>query len=166
MDGRSLRPGECSGLKIKDMRADSAFRKLASELQFNPDDQWVGGYVEHAWATDRHFFDAYFTPITGSAILEIGCNVGATAIVLAAMGARVIAIDINLSYVELAKLNAKRYGLEKDIRFLHIPDATDMPFDSEGFDFITCCSMFEYIGNNMLERVKKEIDDRVVKKTG
>jgi SAM-dependent methyltransferase len=103
--------------------------------------------------------------VSGEKVLEFGCNIGATSILLAAMDARVTAIDINRDYIELAKLNAASYGVEERIDFQYVPDTTQLPFKHGQFDIITCNSVLEYVAYPTLRNVQREID-RVLKPDG
>jgi SAM-dependent methyltransferase len=91
-------------------------------------------------------------------VLEFGCHLGASAIVLAALGAEVTAIDVDESYVELARLNAERYGFADRIRVLHVPDTSRMPFPEAAFDVISCNSVLEYVPPEVLPAVQRDID--------
>jgi 2-polyprenyl-3-methyl-5-hydroxy-6-metoxy-1,4-benzoquinol methylase len=57
----------------------------------------------------------YSAHFEGRSGLELGCNVGATATVLALMGARVTAVDIKEEFCALAALNASRYGVTEAV---------------------------------------------------
>lgn len=152
-------------LEVSDVAAKNLFRNLALDRGLDPDSLWVGGYVAYEWAHIRHIFQAYNLDIKGKHILEFGCNFGASAIVLAKLGAQVTAIDIDDGVVELAKANAAMYGLQDRIRFLHVRDTTSMPFDAALFDITNCNSVLEYVPPPLLSSVQHEID-RVLKPNG
>jgi len=103
-------------------------------------------------------------------VLEFGCNVGASAIVLAWLGARVQAVDIAKSMVDLAEANARRYGEtsgdgiaigEGRAAFAHVADSRALPFPDACFDLVTCNSVLEYVHPDQLRAIQQEID-RVV----
>jgi 2-polyprenyl-3-methyl-5-hydroxy-6-metoxy-1,4-benzoquinol methylase len=150
---------------IVDYEADQRFKSIATRLNLNPDSPWVGGYVEYEWEHGRFFFQRPECEFANASILEFGCNVGATAVILAFLGARVTAIDVDKQILELAKANAQRYGVAQDIDFLHVPDTTSLPFDSETFDYVSCNSVLEYVDRRQLPLVQQEIN-RMVKKHG
>lgn len=152
-------------LEIIDSKAKYYFDTLASNHGFNPNDTWVGGYVDYEWNHFRHIIQAYEFDLNGKQILEFGCNFGASAIVLAKLGANVIAIDVNATSIAIAKANAAIYGTQNSIQFIHIKDTRDMPFKDNQFDLITCNSVLEYIPNTILYAVQQEID-RVLKLNG
>lgn len=150
-------------LSIVDTAADQRFRVLARKMSLNPDGLWVGGYVDYQWTHDRYLLEKY--DVDGKDVLEFGCNTGATAVVLAKLGARVTAVDVNADYVELARMNAERYGVAQDIRFLHVPDTTKLPFAAASFDLVTAMSVLEYVPSDQLPSVQRDID-RVVRPGG
>lgn len=152
-------------IQIQDHIAHNSFIKLVHEMSLDPDDQWVGRYAEYEWCHSRYIFECSGVRFDGSKVLEMGCNFGATSIVMAALGAQVVAIDVSKRAIELAKLNAERYGVQNNIDFMCLNDTTDLPFDNEYFDIVTCNSVLEYINHLNLKDVQQEID-RVLKHQG
>lgn len=148
--------------EIVDRSADQRFRGLAERAGFDPDARFVGGYVDWEWRHARHVFDSV-APVTGRRVLELGSNVGATAIVLATLGADVVGVDPNPVLVELARVNATRFG--RNIRIEHVPDTTHLPFPSASFDLVCCNSVLEYVAPSALAGVLRELD-RVVREGG
>jgi ubiquinone/menaquinone biosynthesis C-methylase UbiE len=74
-------------------------------------------------------------------VLEIAPGPGYLAIELAKLtGCRMVGVDISHTFVRLARDNARRAGL--DIAF-EWGDAADLPFPTDGFDFIVCCAAFK-----------------------
>lgn len=146
---------------IVDPAADRDFRNIAQSYGIDPQDFWIDKYVDYEWEKIRRILQAYFGDIRGREILEFGCNVGGTAIVLAHLGARVTAIDVEGAYIAIAEQNARRYGRDGDIRFRHVLDTRQLPFDIGGFDMVICNSVLEYVPHEILPPVLAEID-RVV----
>lgn len=151
------------GLRIIDGQADLRFRSLARCLRLDPDHPWIGGYAEYEWRQSRHLFDRLRPSMEGKSVLEFGCNVGATAIVLAALGARVTAVDISKRMLVLARANARRYGAK--ITFAHCPSGDRLPLGDETFDFVVCNSVLEYVAPDLLKPVQRELD-RVLRPQG
>lgn len=150
---------------VIDPGADQRFRLLAKAMALNPDDRWVGGYVDYEWRHARRVFELLPGGVDGRNVLEFGCNYGATSIVLARLGATVSAIDVDASYVRLAKANAERFGLCDAIRFEHVEDTRKLPFADAAFDVISCNSVLEYVPHRILPAVQRELD-RVLKPGG
>jgi ubiquinone/menaquinone biosynthesis C-methylase UbiE len=74
-------------------------------------------------------------------VLEIAPGPGYLAIELARLtGCRMVGVDISHTFVRLARDNARQAGL--DIAF-EWGDAADLPFPTDGFDFIVCCAAFK-----------------------
>lgn len=151
--------------QVVDREADQRFHERARAMGWDPHDLFVGGYVDWEWQRARHAFEALFDPIKGLRVLEFGCHLGATAIVLAALGAEVTGIDVDEKYVELGQLNAERHGLGAHVRVLHAPDTTRLPFDDGAFDVVSCNSVLEYVPPEILGAVQREID-RVLRPGG
>jgi SAM-dependent methyltransferase len=150
---------------IADVQEDVRFRALAAAMGLDPDTRFVGGYVGWEWRHARHVFAGDDPGVRGRAVLELGCNLGATAIVLAALGAEVTAVDPDAAFVELARANAARHGLGARIRFVHVPDTTRLPFEAASFAWVSCNSVLEYVPEGRLAGVLAEVD-RVLRPGG
>ncbi|WP_437929506.1 class I SAM-dependent methyltransferase [Sorangium sp. So ce291] len=150
---------------VQDADADRRFRECAHRHGWDPDDPWVGGYVAWEWRHSRHAYDDLFTSVRGKKVLEFGCHLGATSVVLATLGAEVTAIDVDPAYVELTQLNAERHGVGDKVRAVHVPDTASMPFAAEEFALVSCNSVLEYIPPDALGAVQREIN-RVLERWG
>lgn len=133
-----------------------AFESKAHSLGLQPSDPWVGGYVQYEWAHLRHLLDALPVAIKGQKVLEVGCNVGASSIVMSKMGADVTAFDISPDLVELAQLNALQHGC-RNIAFDCIVDSRALPYATGKFDLVVCNSVLEYIPSSHLQLVASEL---------
>lgn len=145
------RPGVVSLL------GQEAFEVQARALGLRPADRWVGGYVDYEWDHLRHILAALPLGLDGLNVLEFGCNVGASAILFAHMGARVSASDIAEGWVKLARLNALRYGRD-DIDFAYTPDSRALPYRDGQFGLIACNSVLEYIDPAETAAVQRELN--------
>lgn len=134
-----------------------AFEEQARKLRLRPRDPWVGGYVDYEWDHLRLVLDAMPLRLPGMTVLEFGCNVGASAILFAHLGAKVCATDISAGWVSLARLNAERYGID-DIDFAHVADSRRLPFADGQFQLIACNSVLEYVEPDELADVQRELD--------
>jgi 2-polyprenyl-3-methyl-5-hydroxy-6-metoxy-1,4-benzoquinol methylase len=151
--------------RIVDPTADARFRAVVTSMDLDPDDPWIGSaYVDHEWHHGRHAFAAA-PSLNARHVLEFGCNVGATAVVLAALGAHVTAVDVDERCVQIARLNAERYGVAHRITFHHVPDTRALPFGAETVDVISCNSVLEYVPDAHLIPVQRELD-RVLRPGG
>lgn len=144
--------------RIRNQEACEQFRAAVRRLGMDPDGQWAGGYVEYEWGHCRHVLEQGGIELAGRNVLEFGCNIGATSIVLAALGAAVTGVDVNPEYVGLARLNAASYGLGESIAFLQVSDSTRLPIADGQFDLVSCNSVLEYVPHGSLAGVQSEID--------
>ena len=122
--------------QISTFSLDEVFRNEVINHGLDPDYTWINGYLPIIWEKDRYYIEAFLGDIAGKIGLELGCNVGATAIMLSRLGARVTAVDVDKRYVAIAEHNAARYGEEK-IQFRWVPAAAALPFPAGSFDFVT-----------------------------
>ena len=150
---------------VVDAAMDRRFREQAVAMGLDPGGRWVGGYVAVEWEGGRHLIGAYADNIEGAALLELGCNYGASAIVAAVLGARVTGVDIDAETVALARLNAARHGVADRIDLRHLTDTRRLPFAEGSFDLVLCISVLEYVLPDQLPAVLAEID-RVLKPGG
>ncbi|MBA5638110.1 class I SAM-dependent methyltransferase [Duganella sp. LX20W] len=134
-----------------------AFEEQARKLGLRPRDPWVGGYVDYEWDHLRLVLDHLPLRLEGLPVLEFGCNVGASAILFAYLGARVCATDIDAGWVTLARLNAARHGMDS-IDFIHTPDSGQLPFADGQFQLIACNSVLEYVAAGEQGAVQRELD--------
>ena len=123
--------------------AQRRFEAAARAAAYDPADRWVGGYAAYEWDHLRPLLAAYAIDVTGRHVLEFGCNVGGSAIVLAALGAHVHGVDVDPLLVEIAEANLARHGLDGAIRQVDAGGA--LPFADARFDLIVANSVLEYI---------------------
>lgn len=128
--------------------ADALFTRLAVAAGLDPGDRWVGGYAAYEWAHLRHVLDAYEIELADKDVMEFGCNVGGSLVVLAALGARATGVDIDPAFPPIALANCRRHGLEA--RAITIEEGAPLPFDDASFDLIVANSVLEYVDDDAL----------------
>ena len=81
----------------------------------------------------------------GDHVLEVGCGVGATAVILARRyECRVTGVDNNDGMIARARERIRDEGLEDRIEF-QLADARDLPYDGGQFDAVICESVATFI---------------------
>jgi len=156
---------DCIAPRVVSQDADQDFRRLCLEMGRDPDDPWLGQYVAYEWESMRHIAARFFDEQAQPSVFEFGCNIGATAVVLAQLGAKVTAVDIDVRMVEIARANARRYGVDDRITFSVMEDSTRLPYAPETFDHIVCNSVLEYVDSVLLAGVEAELQ-RVLRVAG
>ncbi|KRB85927.1 hypothetical protein ASE00_04025 [Sphingomonas sp. Root710] len=134
--------------------AQRRFERAAEAAAYDPRDRWVGGYADYEWNHLRLALDAYRIDVAGRDVLEFGCNVGGSAVVLAALGARVQAVDIDPQLTAIAEANLTRYGQKGMVT--RIDEGRVMPFASASFDLIVANSVLEYVDPSGIAMVADE----------
>jgi SAM-dependent methyltransferase len=166
---RSAVPGSSAARFVDepaiDPAADARFRLLVRSLGLEPDNPWVGGYVAYEWRHGRHVYQTVDAAIEDKRYLEFGCNYGATSVVLAALGACVVGVDVDMSALLVALANAERHGMSDRTAFVRCSSEARLPFQSATFDRIVCNSVLEYLPNPMLPAWQRELD-RVLRPGG
>ncbi len=94
---------------------------------------------------ERDFILDKSMPISGE-ILEIGTGKGHFALALAKRGHSFISIDVSSQDQEIAMLNLRYYGLEKQAVF-KIENAEHLSFSDQSFDMIFCVNVFHHLKN-------------------
>jgi SAM-dependent methyltransferase len=135
--------------------AQRGFEDAARAAGMDPADRWVDGYAAYEWDHLRLALDAYGIAVTGRDVLELGCNVGGSSVVLAALGARLSGVDVDPAMPPIAAANLERHGLSGDIRLVEAGDA--LPFADQSFDLALANSVLEYIEPPLLDATIAEL---------
>ena len=122
-----------------------AFRAVAAAENLDPSDRWVGGYVDYEWAHLRRVLRAYGIDLAGKRAFELGCNIGASSVVMAKLGAAVEAVDIDARFTRVARANVALHHVAEHVRVTHVDDTTALPLRSGSFDFVLANSVLEYV---------------------
>src|SRR5262245_38443332 len=94
----------------------------------------------------------------GARVLEVAPGPGYLAIEIAKSGCyQVSGLDISKSFVQIARENARKAGVEVDFRH---GNAAEMPFDDASFDFVVCMAALKNLADpvgalNEVHRVLK-----------
>lgn len=145
--------------------AQSEFEAAARTAGYDPADPWIGGYTDYEWDHLRLLLDTYGIKAGNARVLEFGCNVGASSIVMAALGARVDAIDVDPSMIRIARANVARHKADEDINIQHSEDTRNLPYGDATFDLILANSVLEYVPTNQLDAIIADLA-RVLKPGG
>ena len=148
-----------------DSSAQLEFEDAARAMQMDPEDRWVGGYAGYEWDHLRPLLNVYEMDVAGKEVMELGCNVGGSSVVLASMGADVSAVDIDAGMIRIANANIARHELTSSARTFHVDDTRKLPFSDEQFDHIVANSVLEYVSSDHLPVLVAELQ-RVLKPGG
>lgn len=88
-------------------------------------------------------FVAARASLSGVAVADVGCGGGLFAESLARLGARVTAIDLSPSMIEVARLHAAGEGLAIDYRVQAVEQLAQQ--QAHGFDVVSCMEMIEHV---------------------
>lgn len=135
--------------------AQRRFEAAARSAGMDPADRWVGGYADYEWNHGRLALQAYAIEVAGRDVLEFGCNVGGSSVVLAALGARLTGVDADPVMPPIAAANLERHGLQGEIATVRAGDA--LPFADGSFDLILANSVLEYVDTRQLAGVIAEL---------
>jgi len=135
--------------------AQRRFEDAARAAGMDPADRWVEGYAAYEWDHLRLALEAYGIAVAGRDVLELGCNAGGSSVVLAALGARLSAVDVDPVMPPIAAANLERHGFSGDIRLAEAGGA--LPFAGQSFDLILANSVLEYVEPPLLDATIAEL---------
>ena len=133
------------------------FAEAARAAEMDPHDRWVGGYADYEWAHLRPVLAAYGIDLDGADVLELGCNVGASSVVMGRLGARVVGVDVDERHVGVARANLAMHGLTDQAGADHVADTRRLPYADGRFDFALANSVLEYVRPDHLPGVIAEM---------
>ena len=120
----------------------------------------VDRFLDDATVTDATWVALYQgdfrARLRGADVLELGAGNGLNALVMAALGARVVAVDISEVTPRIIADAAGRLGLTGSITAL-AGDFADMHFPRDSFDFV--------VGKAFLHHLTHEVEDRYLRNT-
>ena len=118
--------------------------------------------------SDKHKISAFIadrTDTTIESVLDVGCGPGAQAMLWAADGFKVSALDINGPLVEVANKRAAEKGLSIDFQ---LGSATKLPWPDASFDVCLVPELFEHVAEweAVLDEVTRVLRLSVIKTNG
>ena len=124
-------------------------------------DHPLGNFLEHLWATVE---PAFPSDMTGSTVLDIGCNAGFYTFKLAERGARVTGIDHDPHYLKQARFAADLLG--HDVELLEM-EAYDVRNLGRRFDYVLFMGVLYHLRYPLmgLDRVREVVGERMVFQT-
>ncbi len=93
-------------------------------------------------------------------LLDIGCGGGVLAEEFARLNCQVTGVDISAESVDVARAHAREEGLSINYQ---IGSATQLQYDENSFDVVSCCDVLEHIDE--WKQVLSEVE-RILKKGG
>jgi 2-polyprenyl-6-hydroxyphenyl methylase / 3-demethylubiquinone-9 3-methyltransferase len=90
-------------------------------------------------------FIVNYCEVTKKTILDVGCGGGILCEAMAAKGAEVTGLDVEVDTLEVAKAHAKTRGLTIDYVCCPVED-----YDAKTFDIVTCMEMLEHVKDPQL----------------
>lgn len=114
---------------------------------------WQENYQSTALAEVSPYLDDART----ARVLDLGAGMGGFAVAMQRNGARIIALDYNLAYCEIARTRARRYDLDL-MALVGVGEA--LPFADASFHLVTCWDVVEHVQEpkRLLAEVARVLD--------
>lgn len=128
---------------------------------FTRDHKQVQQWLRYTSDTYLNFLLSQLHPEKGELILDNGCGNGRFSIALGQKGARVVALDVNVSLLKKTAATAKEEMLNHEIEFV-LADMQSLPFKTGIFEKILCVHNLWYVPRyktaikEMLRTLKKK----------
>jgi len=142
--------------KVIDMEKDEVLANL------NYFTQWGG----RAWAHLCRHAIQYLDDLHGKTLLEIGPHYGRMSVCFALLGAKVIGIETSAADLKEAEAEARRWGVEANVSFVHYDGDLDhcQALNELEFDVIFTKSVLVLFGDSLFGYLQKL--DRKLKTSG
>lgn len=146
-----------SGAAARDMHASDGAGSYDAEPTVAASDAFVQRELQRVQMHARSLCEPLFRRMSGSPrILDVGCGTGGTTVALALpeFGAReVVGVDASASALEAARVRAMGHGMDPArVKFSHVAAGSSLPFATGEFDLVTCISVLEFVGNDLVRR--------------
>ena len=158
-----LRNSDCSDKYSAELQ-DSLFNYFESYgLGKHPrlSDWWtdhLGGRVAHAFNVFIPWCLDLSVRFTGARILEIGCGTGSSTVALAAYGESVVACDVHLPSIDVARIRVKEDGFAHKVTFLPLePGLAELKKLKANFDIVVLYGVLEHMLPHEREETFKTI---------
>ncbi|GIW96584.1 MAG: hypothetical protein KatS3mg110_4625 [Pirellulaceae bacterium] len=121
-------------------------RVLEPELMDTPEEAWAYDQMDHSAVNQAFVDDLLGAGIPGAKVLDLGTGTARIAILLCRQTpeVRVMAADLALAMLELARYNVELAGLTERIQLDHV-DAKKLPYASDSFDCVMSNSLVHHI---------------------
>jgi 2-polyprenyl-3-methyl-5-hydroxy-6-metoxy-1,4-benzoquinol methylase len=138
-------------------------RLLSKKKRIHPlmlDKESKGAYArweyDLAKKTLLYFPDEMVNPklFEGKRVLDLCCGAGGKSVLLAQMGARVTAVDIDEGFIDMARDFADSQDIDIDFQ---VGDARDLRFEEKSFDYVFSFDALEHVDppEDMLTQAKR-----------
>ncbi len=82
--------------------------------------------------------------LSGRTVVDIGCGEGLNTVILASLGARVLAVDISEKSLDLTASRARANGVEHNVTLIH-SDAATIPVEAGSADRVLCAAILHHV---------------------
>ena len=82
--------------------------------------------------------------VRGKTIVDLGCGEGRNTVILAALGANVIAVDISDQSLEITGKRLQANGVDKNVTLIH-SNAMTIPIDDSHADGVLCAAVLHHV---------------------
>ncbi|MCF7888336.1 MAG: class I SAM-dependent methyltransferase [Candidatus Omnitrophica bacterium] len=112
-------------------------------------ERWISNIGSYTDKTQKDILKSMIPDISGKKVLEIGAGTGRFSLLLAELGADVVALDVSQEMLNIINKKAAERNFSEKINTIQVDVSTKLPFPDEEFDLCIIINVLSHIDKPM-----------------